>query len=1689
MAVARLANNHGVVVNTDLKHSGNNHTNWAIVMKEIPVGTSMKAVHTAVSEFGLIKLIKMQLGYSTCNVDKQTWDSRDEFKMLLYTLSVGTNVHDLWDFVGSVGEKTYVIDCNPVSYVHVCCTTVCFGSESDLVSAIAAIPVIKKIGFHWSCLSLALCLVCRLPGHTFLNCVSVKVGSTLRGRKAPLSAQNQVKLVTIYAQKSMPIPHPLAFSSKTWGSVIGALPVHSSYDAGSFLGSDNVGKPLPSVVNDLEKHLVNIESGLISLAGQIGEDIVIGVGSGETIGDETTTATAMVKDLSASPHVVKLENMLEDLAALVLSLSAHFDGLVLAGETKLKDKVCPWMATKFGGVQVFFSGLNSGYVSVDVAIVMNNSLAKHVCKVSEVLGCLLCIRLFFKNKLLVLILGLYTGAFLTIQFSQAVKINSLIAKAVNESSFVILGGDFNEDGSHRCASFKKCFDLGLVNSLDEIVDCSMTDVLEHFDTDYNAVTVSVKLGGLLDVQLSSLCKQAASAANATVLLDAFVVAQRFSDLDELWDIIRKTMIFSADVSFKKKWFKSYDSVFTKVSSWFHKLELLVFKLVKASCLASCENFELLLETWNRLDSVSASEMKSLFLLGSSFNVVHFVLAKMRKSYHLSKLLKSQWAEESRIKQAIDSKIESFELDKGCTIRSVLEHPFCKVVLDHLIVNNELILEPELVKSKVDEIMEGWTQKHGVPLDYVFDGAFSDVIYVIGFDEMLAVVSNLPDGKAAGLSGISNKLWKHCNKLVLDMLLREIWVSMIPKLYEWEGVLTNTHSIVLIETAYKILSKILSDRISLACSKFDVLCDDNFSVLKGTTMQSLIFAIGSVVKNALKKNWELRSLVRIKMCNRFIRFFGEIYNGHINRVMTDFSLTNGYHVHDGLDQKKSVCGYRLNSYFISKTGQAESQAGLTSFFVAGAFVDDTIWIGSSQATTQHILNIASEFFEFNDISINHDKTVAILINCWVESPYLTVSGLPISITKKRESYCYLGIFLSSEGLSKPSLAKAHLDIQFFVNLVMRKTISDKHFVYLVSATGLNALIRKGLKSKSGLSHNFLSDAIYHPSLYHLKSFEQIQAESKSASVVSFANSIGILDWLFSYRFYDLQILSWCPYHFLVFPTHIGITLLNSFLAGVVYIFSGCDLSLDNFPSCAFHHWESTSMFLVLSKPNFLKCVFLLKYYGITFVKQLRDQNGVRLNPYGPVLLWFDLSVRFFSGAVLSSVDSSLGDSCILLDVCQSRGFGIVCDNLLDVNVACLSVYTDGSLSGLETCNMKTGAAVFFEDINSGLGMNMFGLVSSMKVELQAISLALECVPSFCSVNLFSDSQAALNACKSESLLVCSDFRNQYWIKCHHIANIIHQKNLDVNWIKVKGHSDILGNMWTDALTKDAAFSSWQLPHIVSEHFLKAGSIAISGISRYFVGSGSGVVVNSLQGEIDWSKSSLVWHLDSYMAAGFTSMQMAGFRTYFMKALYHHLPVVVHKCLYDKCYPSVVCLFCDNIEVSDHVFSCSFDAAGHAQLMDIYADAWAVCSGLSHSSLCVSQLLSICISNMAIGVVLCKGFVFNNLYYESVSVYKDPEMVVFNVVDFVCKYWAIMEKNKLIPHDGSVLVSVSGFASQLLAGVVKLLGVADVLNISFGFCKLCLFFAGINDVVSVGISAQYCSDWSEWLVTCRKNMICT
>ncbi|KAG9291919.1 hypothetical protein G9A89_004857 [Geosiphon pyriformis] len=433
-------------------------------------------------------------------------------------------------------------------------------------------------------------------------------------------------------------------------------------------------------------------------------------------------------------------------------------------------------------------------------------------------------------------------------------------------------------------------------------------------------------------------------------------------------------------------------------------------------------------------------------------------------------------------------------------------------------------------------------------------------------------------------------------------------------------------------------------------------------------------------------------------------------------------------------------------------------------------------------------------------------VAIPINQGVKIALLSICSQPISIAKKGESHCYLGIFLSTEELSKPSVAKAYTDVHFFVNVVLRKAITNKQFLYLVLAV-LQPI--KCLKAKAHLLHDFVNAALYHSLLYGLKLFEQVQSEGKVAALIVFSNASGILGCLFSHRFLDLQVLGWAPLDLLQFSVRLCINPVNNFLAGVVKIFL------------------SNELFLVNNLPTvFCSPGWLVELEDFSLLKEI-----------GPA--WFCVSLSFLFSCSAGS------DGLCGLDILRSGEFSAVKDGLYDVWSGFFEVFTNGSLRNAGSAEVDSSTAVYFLTLDLSVGVAVHGLLLSTMAELQAVTLFLECVPSSSTVVLYLDSQVAINACVSKLSLACPDFHNQCWLERHYIFNFIRNKDLVVSWVKVKDHSGVSGIERADLAARAASGSSFSLLADVHKHFLVVEDTAVSE-----AGPGYDVIPNALIGCINW-----------------------------------------------------------------------------------------------------------------------------------------------------------------------------------------------------------------------------------------------
>ncbi|KAG9303572.1 hypothetical protein G9A89_018468 [Geosiphon pyriformis] len=221
-----------ILVNDDLKKV-NSHSDREVIVKEIPVDLPKLAIETVFSRFGKIVSIKVQLiglwqkvlveyessemadlvtvrwsvlmgkdsvRVAKANIDKQTWVSRDQHRVLLYTLPVGTNVHDLSNLLESYDGKTCYIGRNSSSYVHDRCAVICFGDETSKLAAIGTVPVFRNVNLHWAGLFLASCAHYKQFGHVSVNC----------------------SLARIYKKKLASVARPVSFGGKTWAQVAGS---------------------------------------------------------------------------------------------------------------------------------------------------------------------------------------------------------------------------------------------------------------------------------------------------------------------------------------------------------------------------------------------------------------------------------------------------------------------------------------------------------------------------------------------------------------------------------------------------------------------------------------------------------------------------------------------------------------------------------------------------------------------------------------------------------------------------------------------------------------------------------------------------------------------------------------------------------------------------------------------------------------------------------------------------------------------------------------------------------------------------------------------------------------------------------------------------------------------------------------------------------------------------------------------------------------------------------------------------------------------------------------------------------------------------------------------------------------------------------------------------------------------------
>ena len=473
-----------------------------------------------------------------------------------------------------------------------------------------------------------------------------------------------------------------------------------------------------------------------------------------------------------------------------------------------------------------------------------------------------------------------------------------------------------------------------------------------------------------------------------------------------------------------------------------------------------------------------------------------------------------------------------------------------------------------------------------------------------FDSSL---KDLPNGKASGVSTISYEMLKKL-KTRARKVLREFFslclekgtcplswktstIFPIPKSKEWECDLANTRPIILLETARKCLTKILTNRLSTICKEHSILVGPNYAGLPGESTQEPIQLINNICEEAREKSKELwicfqdtakafdtvnlemlqKVMERIRIPNKAIDLIINLFKYRVLRAITSHGLTQDIIAGDGLDQGETISPLLWRIFYDTLLNkiQEDTQLGykmevnwhpdlncsqvkeMHLHTAATAFMDDTTWIASSKANMQKILDEAAIFYRANDSQINSKKSILIAINSPKNDDdnvvFIGPNKEALRKTKKNEFIRYLGIWLGEKDHKKFSIDLVQREIAHITQALKYKKSTDKQILYILNRVliprleyriqhcylnenecrKLTAKYMGNFKNSINISKTCPNSIILHKGIYNLKSLWEIQTEALISNFTNRLNDIGPAGKSTKMRLKDAQILNWEP----------------------------------------------------------------------------------------------------------------------------------------------------------------------------------------------------------------------------------------------------------------------------------------------------------------------------------------------------------------------------------------------------------------------------------------------------------------------------------------------------------------------------------------------------------------------------------
>ena len=414
---------------------------------------------------------------------------------------------------------------------------------------------------------------------------------------------------------------------------------------------------------------------------------------------------------------------------------------------------------------------------------------------------------------------------------------------------------------------------------------------------------------------------------------------------------------------------------------------------------------------------------------------------------------------------------------------------------------------------------------------------------------------------------------------------------IPKAKDWECDLINTRPIILLETSRKLLTKILTNRLSTICKNHNILKGPNYAGLPGESTQEPIHVLNNICEEAREKKKELwicfqdtakafdtvnlemlqKAMERIKIPKKAIEFIIGLFKNRKLKAITSYGLTDKTIAEDGLDQGETISpllwrifydpllskiqnnkelGYIMETKWQPNLNRPDEES-IRLRTAATAFMDDTTWIASSKSNMQRILDEAAIFYKANDSQVNGKKSVLIAINSPKKDPnkvvYIGPSREPLKKLDENDFTRYLGIWLGEKDQKKFIINLLQREIFQVTQALGKKKTTDKQVLYILNRVLIprieyraqHCFLQEGeckkltakymgkFKNAINISRTCPNSIILHKGFYGLKSVEEIQTEALISNFTIRLNDTGPTGISTKIRLKDAQIKYWEP----------------------------------------------------------------------------------------------------------------------------------------------------------------------------------------------------------------------------------------------------------------------------------------------------------------------------------------------------------------------------------------------------------------------------------------------------------------------------------------------------------------------------------------------------------------------------------